>query len=70
MLPQKILRTPAAAEYCGLSASTFEKMRLTGAGPTFRRLTKRAIGYDVADLDTWLSQHSRHSTSDHGGRDA
>lgn len=51
---RRILRTPEAAEYLGLAASTVEKMRLTGDGPRFVRLGGRAIGYDIADLDAWL----------------
>ena len=53
---QRILRTPAASAYIGLSASTLEKMRLTGEGPRFLRLGSRAVGYDVRDLDAWLDQ--------------
>jgi predicted DNA-binding transcriptional regulator AlpA len=50
----RILRTPQAAVYIGLSASAMEKMRLSGAGPRFVRLGQKAIGYDVRDLDAWL----------------
>jgi predicted DNA-binding transcriptional regulator AlpA len=32
---KRVLRTPEAAEYVGLSASTLEKLRLTGNGPAF-----------------------------------
>ena len=52
--PTRILRTPGAAGYVGLSPSTLEKKRLTGDGPAFIRLGGRAIGYDVRDLDAWL----------------
>ena len=51
---RRILRTPDAAAYLGLSASTLEKMRSKGGGPRFKRLGGRAIGYDVRDLDRWL----------------
>jgi hypothetical protein len=30
---KRVLRTPEAAEYVGLSASTLEKFRLSGEGP-------------------------------------
>ncbi len=62
MAPTRILRTPKAAEYLGLSASTLEKKRLSGDGPTFIRLGGRAVGYDVGDLDEWLDEQRR-STS-------
>ena len=55
-VPRRVLRTPEAAEYLGLAASTLEKKRLTGGGPRFVRLG-RAIGYDFADLDAWLDGH-------------
>jgi predicted DNA-binding transcriptional regulator AlpA len=60
----KILRTPAAAEFLGLAASTLEKLRLTGDGPPFIRLGARAVGYDVADLCDWLGSRRCNSTSD------
>ena len=53
-MPQRILRTPAAATYVGLSESTLEKKRLSGDGPKFIRLGGRAVGYDIRDLDAWL----------------
>ena len=54
MSNKRILRTPGAADYIGLSASTLEKMRLSGDGPPFVRLGSRAVGYDVHDLDAWI----------------
>lgn len=51
---RRILRTPAAAEYVGLSPSTLEKMRLYRGGPPFIRLGGRAVGYDIAALNRWL----------------
>lgn len=57
MARRQVLRTPEAAEYVGLSASSLEKMRPVGTGPRFVRLTDRAIGYDIRDLDEWLGRH-------------
>jgi predicted DNA-binding transcriptional regulator AlpA len=62
----RVLRTPAAAEYVGLSDSTLEKFRLTGEGPQFVRIGVRAVGYRIEDLDAWLSERVRRSTSDEG----
>lgn len=59
MASKRIRRTPEAAEYVGLSASTLEKMRLAGEGPAFIRLGGRAIGYAVEDLDAWLEEQRR-----------
>jgi predicted DNA-binding transcriptional regulator AlpA len=59
-----VLRTPAAAEYLGLAVSTLEKFRLTGAGPSFVRIGVRAVGYRIEDLDAWLAERVRRSTSE------
>jgi hypothetical protein len=61
-----VLRTPDAARYVGLTASTLEKMRLTGAGPRFIRLGLRAVGYAIGDLDAFVDAGRRSSTSDLG----
>ncbi len=55
-MDRRILRTPEAAEYLGLSTSTLEKNRVAGEGPRFIRLGGRAVGYDLRDLDAWLDQ--------------
>ena len=61
---KRILRTPEAAEYVGLSPSSLEKKRLTGDGPRFIRLGGRAIGYDIKDLDAWLDGQRREPSED------
>lgn len=54
LLPNQILRQPAAAKYTGLPESSLAKLRLTNDGPPFVRLAARALGYRVKDLDAWL----------------
>jgi predicted DNA-binding transcriptional regulator AlpA len=66
MSPIKILRAPEAASYTGLSESTLAKRRLRGEPPVFVRLGARAIGYRTDDLDDWLTDCRRLSTSDQG----
>ena len=61
------LRTADAATYCGLSASTLNKLRVFGGGPKYLKLG-RTVCCDVADLDSWLATKRRASTSD-GGSD-
>lgn len=68
MSPIRILRAPEAASYTGLSESTLAKRRLRGELPIFVRLGARAIGYRVDDLNDWLSDCRRRSTSDQNGR--
>ena len=55
-MDKRILRTPEASDYVGLSASSLEKKRLTGDGPRYIRLGGRAIGYDIQDLDAWIDE--------------
>lgn len=62
-LARRMLRTAEAADYCGSSASTFEKLRLVGGGPRYVKLGRRVV-YDPADLDAWLAGHRRSSTSE------
>lgn len=57
-----ILSTPSAADYCGLGASTFEKLRVTGGGPAHIKLGRRVV-YHRDDLNTWLGAMRRQSTS-------
>jgi excisionase family DNA binding protein len=63
---ENILRTPEAAQYLTIAASTLEKLRIYGGGPRFIRLGARAIRYRLEDLDAWLAGCARRSTSDRG----
>ena len=69
-MARRVLRTPQAADYCGFSPRTLEKLRLTGDGPPFVRLGARAIGYLVDDVDAWLTSRRCTSTSEDTGRSA
>lgn len=60
-----VMHTRDAAKYCGSSASTFEKLRLTGGGPVYSKIGRRVV-YRVEDLDAWLDANRRRSTSDAG----
>ncbi|WP_371637067.1 helix-turn-helix transcriptional regulator [Stappia sp. P2PMeth1] len=46
------LSTREAAFYLGLSYRTLEKMRLTDAGPRYRK-HGRFVRYHIADLEAW-----------------
>jgi predicted DNA-binding transcriptional regulator AlpA len=62
---RQMLRTPQAAQYLGISASTLNKYRVFGGGPAFCKLS-RVVVYDPNDLDAWLASCRRTSTSDNG----
>ncbi len=57
--------TPLAADYLGLSPATLETLRIRGGGPTFSKLGRRVV-YQREDLDAWLAERRRQSTSDPG----
>lgn len=63
----RMLDTRAAATFTGLSSSTLNKLRITGGGPPFLKLGPRRVVYHPADLERWLEQSRRRSTSDRGG---
>jgi excisionase family DNA binding protein len=54
--------TGDAATYLGLSKPYLEKLRCSGGGPRFAKLGRRVV-YRVSDLDTWLENHIKISTS-------
>ena len=64
-IQRRKLRTREAALYTSLAKSTLEKMRVRGDGCPFIRIG-RAVLYDQDDLDAWLANNRRKSTSDHG----
>ena len=60
------LKVNGAAERLGLSVSTLNKWRTQGRGPSFVKLG-RSVCYRTEDLDAWLNDHVRSSTSEYGG---
>jgi hypothetical protein len=57
--------TKRAALYCALAPITLAKLRVSGGGPAFRKLTSTRVVYLREDLDEWLSSRPRlRSTSD------
>ena len=61
---KRLMRTPAAAEYIGLSESTVEKFRMTGRGPVYQKAGPKIVVYRIEDLDAWLEAGRRRSTSE------
>ena len=62
---RKRVPTKVAAEYCDLSPSTLNKLRIYGGGPAYVKIGRRVL-YDLEELDRWLDSHRRASTSDLG----
>ena len=54
-----------AAEALQVSVRTLERLRVTGNGPAYVK-TNRLVRYRQADLDMWIADRVRHSTSEVG----
>ena len=61
-----LLTPQAAASYIGVTANYLAKLRMTGRGPAYRKLSARLIRYTSAELEAWLASGRRTSTSDTG----
>lgn len=59
------LRTTEAGRYLGISPRTLEAWRIRGGGPPYHTLG-RAVVYDTRELDAFLAERMRTSTSDSG----
>ncbi|MEM9572720.1 MAG: helix-turn-helix domain-containing protein [Pseudomonadota bacterium] len=58
-----LLTTHEAAGFLSLSHRTLEKMRVRGDGPAFIQLG-RAIRYEECELESWINNNRKNSTSD------
>lgn len=57
--------TKGASKHVGSAESTLNKLRVYGGGPRYIKIGRRVL-YDIADLDAWIEQNKRSSTSDTG----
>lgn len=60
--PSALLNTAQAAEYIGVKHNTLEVWRTYGKSPKFYKVG-RLCKYRLSDLDAWLEQQARSSTS-------
>jgi predicted DNA-binding transcriptional regulator AlpA len=63
----ELLNQRQAAERLRLSTRTLERFRLTGGGPRYCKLGARVL-YLQSELDAWVAEHLRHSTSENVGQ--
>lgn len=54
----ELLRPREAAERLRLSPRTLDRWRISGDGPPFVRLGRRAVAYRVADLEQWITANT------------
>ena len=66
--PRRGARTREVAAYIPCSESYLEKLRCTGLGPVFEKIGKIVI-YDLDDVDRWLAERKRRSTSEPSAAD-
>jgi len=60
---RKLIRTPELAKLLGVSARTLERLRIEGNGIPFTQITDRLVGYAPEDVEAWLAERKRKSTS-------
>ena len=60
-----LLRAPELAELLSLTMSTLAKLRCSGKGPPFYKLTNQTVGYRQDEVMEWLSKRRRVSTWGH-----
>ncbi|MEW6238069.1 MAG: helix-turn-helix domain-containing protein [Candidatus Omnitrophota bacterium] len=58
-----VMNEKKAAEYLGFSVSALQSWRHRGGGPLFFKKDTKAVRYRQADLDRWIEEHLRTSTS-------
>jgi excisionase family DNA binding protein len=58
-----LLTVKEAADYLRCGVSTLNKLRVTGGGPRYVKFGGKVL-YDQRDLDKWIEDHKRNSTSD------
>jgi hypothetical protein len=61
-VPSPWYNTPQAAAYIGHAPGTLERMRITGGGPVYSRVSRKCM-YHRDDLDHWMNLGRRRSTS-------
>ena len=63
-----LLTEGEAAQILGFSVRTLQGWRYKGGGPVFVEVSRTCVRYRRRDLDEWVRQRLRRSTSDDGSR--
>lgn len=63
-----LLTTKQAAEYLGMSEAFLERDRWAGAKIRFIKVGSRAVRYEKSELDAYIANQRRTSTSDSGSK--
>jgi predicted DNA-binding transcriptional regulator AlpA len=65
-MKEKLLNTKEAATLLGVSKAFLERDRWAGARIPFIKIGSRAVRYLLSDLEAYIVQQTRRSTSDMG----
>ena len=65
--PLPLLTESEAAKYLSLTNRALQAWRCQGRGPRFVKISARAVRYRLEDLERWVEERLRRSTSDPGG---
>lgn len=63
-MSSQVLTPEQAAERIGVTSNYLAKLRISGNGPPYRRLSPRVIRYDLVDLEAWFDGRRERSTSE------
>jgi excisionase family DNA binding protein len=61
-MTERLLTTSEAATYLGTSPRTLEDWRLKGGGPVYRKVGRRLVRYQAADLARFVEDGARTNT--------
>ena len=59
-----LMREKQAADWIGVTVRFLQQSRVTGRGPKYVHLSRRAIRYRPQDLEEWVKSRLRTSTSE------
>ena len=62
----QLLTEPEAAAFLNFSPRALQAWRVRGGGPPYVKISTRAVRYRKSDLDRWIEERLRTSTSDAG----
>ena len=64
LLKEYLVSEKRAAELLGFTPRFMQSRRLRGNGPTFVRVSNRAVRYRISDLEEWVEERLKRNTSD------
>ena len=62
---KRLLPAHEAAEHIGIAPQTLAKLRWSGESPPYHKIGRKVV-YDRDELEKWLKERRRRSTSDRG----